>query len=211
MTTEHLSRVDRNKLTRQKLLDTTVECLMSHGWAMTTVGLIAKKAGISRGALQHYYRTREDLITAALEHMWTVSATQIMGEHRDPPEGISREQHVVDLLFGHYAGPVFKSALQVWTAAAADPALRELVVPLEAKFARSAHSMAVELLDADDSDIRTHRLIQLTLDVARGLGLADTLTDDSRRRDALARTWAEELKTIKTRTKASATSDQRRA
>jgi hypothetical protein len=62
--------------------------------------------------------------------------------------------------------------------------------------------MAVELLNADDSDTRTHRLIQLTLDIARGLGLADTLTDDSKRRRALARTWAEELRTIKTRTDA---------
>ena len=202
MTADYISRVDRNKLTRQKLLDTTVECLMSHGWAMTTVGLIADKAGISRGALQHYYRTREDLITAALDHMWSASADHIMGELRDPPEGVSREQHVVDLLFGHYSGSVFKSALQVWTAAAADPDLRERVVPLEAKFARSAHSMAVELLNADDSDTRTHRLIQLTLDIARGIGLADTLTDDSKRRRALARTWAEELRTIKTRTDA---------
>src|SRR5690606_897875 len=83
MTADYISRVDRNKLTRQKLLDTTVECLMSHGWAMTTVGLIAEKAGISRGALQHYYRTREDLITAALDHMWSASADHIMGELRD--------------------------------------------------------------------------------------------------------------------------------
>lgn len=196
--TEHLSRADRNKLTREKILEATTHCLVTYGWSMTTVGLIAEKSGISRGALQHYYRTREDVITAALEELWTVASRQTMDELREPPPGVGREQHVVDLLFDYYAGTVFKAALQVWTAAAADPELRALVVPLETKFARSAHQMAVELLHADDSDTRTHRLIQMTLDMARGLGLADTLTDDSKRRAVLAKTWADELRTIKT-------------
>ncbi|MGB6246394.1 TetR/AcrR family transcriptional regulator [Gordonia sp. (in: high G+C Gram-positive bacteria)] len=191
-------RETKNKLTRQKLLDTTISCLVTHGWTGTTVGLIAEQAQISRGALQHYYRTREDIITAALDHLWTSSTRRIIEELREPAPGVSREQHVVDLLFAHYSGPVFKAALQVWTAAATDADLRARVVPLEADFGRSAHAIAVDLLHADDSDPRTHRLIEITLDMARGLGLADTLTDDSRRRREIAKTWSEELRTIKT-------------
>ncbi len=193
-----LSREEKNKLTRQKLLDATIDCLVTHGWATTTVGLIAKEAGISRGALQHYYRTREDIITAALDHLWTDSTRRITAELSEPTAGVSREEHVVDLLFDHYAGPVFKAALQVWTAAATAPELRARVVPLEVEFGRSAHAIAVEFLNADDSDPRTHRLIEITLDMARGLGLADTLTDDSKRRAAIAKAWAQELRTIKT-------------
>jgi hypothetical protein len=81
----------------------------------------------------------------------------------------------------------------VWTAAAADPALRERIVPLEARFGRFAHRTTVELLDVDDADPVAHRLVQATLDLARGLGLADVLTDDSARRRDVARQWGRTL------------------
>jgi len=38
---------------------------------------------------------------------------------------------------------------------------------------------------------RAHRVAQVTLDLARGLGLADTLSDDSRRRAQVLDTWVE--------------------
>ena len=56
-----------------------------------------------------------------------------------------------------------------------------------------AHRTAVDHLGADDSDPRTHRLVQATLDLARGLGLADVLSDDSRRRAEIVKVWASVL------------------
>lgn len=53
--------------------------------------------------------------------------------------------------------------------------------------------MAVENLGVDDNDPVTHRLVQATLDLARGLGLADVLTDDARRRVEIVRAWADVL------------------
>src|SRR6478736_2637455 len=104
---------DRSRVTRQRLLEATIDCLAENGWAATTVGVVATRAGVSRGATQHHFPTREDLITAALEY---------------------------------YTGNLFKAALQVWTAAASDPALRERVLPLEDRFGRTAHRMAIDQL-----------------------------------------------------------------
>ena len=71
---------------------------------------------------------------------------------------------------------------------------------MERRLGRGTHDMAVRLLNADDSDPTTHRLIQATLDLARGLGLADVLTDDSRRRKRIAAEWGTVLaSSIKTR------------
>ena len=109
--------------------------------------------------------------------------------------GPRRTEAVVTGLIEWFAGPLFKAALQVWTNAAADPALRELIVPLEAKFGRAAHHMTIQALGVDDSDPQTHTLVQATLDLARGLGLADVLTDDSRRRRRIAQQWARTLDT----------------
>ncbi len=53
--------------------------------------------------------------------------------------------------------------------------------------------MTVELLGADESRPGVRQLVQATLDLVRGLGLAATITDDSRRRNRILDQWARTL------------------
>jgi AcrR family transcriptional regulator len=188
---------DRSRVTRARLLESAVNCLAELGWSGATMSVVAEHAGVSRGATQHYFPTREDLLTAALEHMAEVRLAEIRSEaaryaclpcRRTDAAPPTRD--VVGLLVRLYTGPLFRAALQVWAAAAASRALRELVVPLEARLGREAHRAAIELLGADESAPGVREAVQATLDLARGLGLADTLTDDSRRRDRIIAQWA---------------------
>jgi hypothetical protein len=50
--------------------------------------------------------------------------------------------------------------------------------------------MTVDLLGADESRAGVRELVQGTLDMVRGLGLADTITDDARRRKRILDRWA---------------------
>lgn len=196
MATPHEPKQDRSRATRQRLLEATIDCLAETGWAAATVAVVAERAGVSRGAAQHHFPTREDLITAALEYMFDTRTQQAKDEAAAMAEvasGVGRTEAVVAGLVESYTSPLFKAALQVWTHAAADPALRERIVPLEAKFGRISHRRAVEALGVDDSDPVTHHLVQATLDMARGLGLADVLTDDSARRKDIVGQWAATL------------------
>ncbi|WP_068271061.1 TetR/AcrR family transcriptional regulator [Aldersonia kunmingensis] len=183
---------DRSRATRARLLSATVDCLAELGWGATTVAVVAERAGVSRGAAQHHFPVREDLITAALEVMFE-SRTSAASARLTAQAGQGRTEELVAQLVEYYVSPLFKAALQVWTAAAADPALRERIVPLEARFGRSVHRLAIEALGVDDSDPTTHHLVQATLDLARGLALADVLHDDSVRRREIAQTWAATL------------------
>ncbi|MBH0119495.1 TetR/AcrR family transcriptional regulator [Rhodococcus sp. NPDC003382] len=187
---------DRSRATRRRLLEATIDCLAELGWGATTVGVVAERAGVSRGATQHHFPTREDLITAALEFMFDSRMDLVRRESIDLPYGPARTEAVVARLVEQYTGSLFRAALQVWTAAAADPELRARIVPLEEHFGRVAHRVALEELDADGSDPVVHRMVQATLDLARGLGLADVLTDDSRRRAEIVRNWAAQLDTV---------------
>ncbi|MGW0042792.1 TetR/AcrR family transcriptional regulator [Rhodococcus sp. NPDC003348] len=184
---------DRSRMTRQRLLEATIDCLAEQGWAATTVGVVASRAGVSRGAAQHHFPTREDLITGALEFMFDSRMQQAREEVVDLPVGLDRTTAVVERLVDYYTGTLFKAALQVWTAAASDPALRERVLPLEERFGRTAHRVAVDQLGVDGTDPRIRSLVQATLDLARGLGLADVLADDSRRRREIVRSWSQQL------------------
>lgn len=192
MATPNEPKQDRSRATRQRLLEATIDCLAEMGWSAATVAVVAERAGVSRGAAQHHFPTREDLITAALTYMFDTRTEQALVP-AVTATGRARTEAVVTGLVESYTSPLFKAALQVWTHAAADPALRERIVPLEARFGRGAHRRAVAALGVDDSDPVTHRLVQATLDLARGLGLADVLTDDSARRKEIVAQWAATL------------------
>jgi AcrR family transcriptional regulator len=183
---------DRSRATRRRLLETTIRCVATYGFPTSTVGFIAAEAGISRGAVQHHFRTREHLILAALEHMFAERLALLDAlPERDGPDRIHAV--VSDLVEATIGGELFRAALQVWTAASAEPELRAAVLPLERHFAREVHARAVRLLRADDEDPDTRALIQATLDMARGLALADVLTDDSRRRARVVQAWSAQL------------------
>jgi AcrR family transcriptional regulator len=189
-------RQDRSRATRQRLLDAAVDCLVELGWAGTTVTVVAERAGVSRGAAQHHFPTREALVTAAVEHVTQARTVDIQRELDAWPAGPIRTEAVVQLIVGWFTGAPFRAALEVWIAAASDPQLRELVVPLEARTGRLVHRAAVDLLGVDESVPGVRETIQATLDLARGLGLASLLTDDSRRRARIVRRWAAVLDTM---------------
>ena len=193
-TEQRAPKQDRSRITRERLLGASIELLAAQGWAATTVGAVATAAGVSRGAAQHHFPTREDLITAALVHMIDQRLVSVATVDSELPEpGPERTIAVVRLIVDHYTSDLFKAALQVWTAAASDPALADRVLPLEAAMSREVLKYAAAALERDPADARVRRAIQTTLDLARGLGLADVLSDDSERRDKIIRFWGQTM------------------
>ncbi|MGI5355854.1 TetR/AcrR family transcriptional regulator [Streptomyces sp. CA-252508] len=175
---------DRSRATRQRLLAAAVACLAEHGWAGSTVSVVAERAGVSRGAAQHHFPTREDLFTAAVEYV----AEERSQALRALP-GQDRAA-VVAALVGLYTGPLFRAALHLWVAASDEEQLRPRVTELEARVGRETHRIAVELLGADESRPGVRETVQGLLDMARGLGLANLLTDDTARRERVVAQWA---------------------
>ena len=97
------------------------------------------------------------------------------------------------MLGDHFASPVFAAALELWVAARTDEALLAAVAPLEQRVGRETHRLTVAALGADESRPGVRELVQATLDLVRGLGLASTISDDSARRRRILREWADVL------------------
>lgn len=190
----------RSRETRKKILQSAVTCLAQYGWQASTVSTVAKHVGTSRGAVQHHFPTREDLMIAAIEFVFEQRVGLAFGPDTVVPEGRTRESFLIERLIHQSASELFKAALQVWIAAASEPALRERVVKLQSQFSRRTFNAAAEFLGADLDDEPTRRILQTLMDLARGLGLADLLTDDTERRSKIAQFWAAELelRTIRT-------------
>jgi AcrR family transcriptional regulator len=181
---------ERSRTTRRRLIEAALDSFGERGWHGVTVAVIAERAGVSRGAAQHHFPTREDLVAAAVDLLGEAQIDELRAQAADLPSGSSRIERVVEMVLNLYTGPLFRAALQLWAVAATDEALRDVLVPLEARVGREAHRVTVELLGVDESRAGVRELVQATLDLARGLGLANLLTDDTRRRRQIVREWA---------------------
>lgn len=112
--------------TQQKLIDSVVAVVFEHGYSGATLERIAQRAGLTRGAIQHYFGdTRADLIAAVCE------------------EVLERRQQAYAASIGDLAHSDFASAraglkvayrdpatwflLEVWMASKGDRALRDRV------------------------------------------------------------------------------------
>jgi AcrR family transcriptional regulator len=176
-------------------LEAAVACLAEVGWSGSTVAVVAERAGVSRGAAQHHFPTREALFIAAVEHVAEQRSAEIRRQVGQQTGRQLPTRQVVELVVDLYTGTMFRAALALWVASAAEPELRDQVVPLETRIGRQVHRLAVDLLGADESVPGVRETIQATLDLARGLGLANLLTDDSARRGGIVTQWARMLDT----------------
>ncbi|ROO85330.1 TetR family transcriptional regulator [Actinocorallia herbida] len=184
---------ERSQAMRRRLLDATVRCLVEYGWSGTSTVLVSERAGVSRGAQLHHFPTKNHLVLAAVEHLWESRAEAHRAAFAALPDGPDKVHRVVHLLGEHFSGDLYTAALELWVAARSDAALHEAVVRLEQRIGQAAHRRTVEALGVDESVPGVRELVQATLDLVRGLGLANTLTDDSARRARILDRWARTL------------------
>jgi AcrR family transcriptional regulator len=192
-TTTRVPQEERTRAMRARLLEATVDCLVERGFSGTSTTLVSERAGVSRGAQLHHFPTKNDLVVAAVEHLTDIRGAELAEAARRLPTGPRRTRAVLRMLGDHFSSPVFTAALELWVAARTDAALLAAVGPLEQRVGRETHRLTVELLGADESRPGVRELVQATLDLVRGLGLADTISDDARRRARILDKWADTL------------------
>jgi AcrR family transcriptional regulator len=189
-------RQDRSRATREALLDATIELLAEVGWPGTTVVAVAARAGVSRGAAQHHFATRDELVRAAVERVTADLTAQMRASGDALAEAPDRSLAVVEMLAGLWTGPFGRAATHLWVAASTDESMRELVLPLERRLNRDVYATTLELLGISGDDAEATTAVRLTLDLVRGVGVAALLRPGlGRRRPDLA-AWAAHLSAV---------------
>ncbi|MEV7397838.1 TetR/AcrR family transcriptional regulator [Aeromicrobium sp. NPDC092404] len=188
-TTTRTPQGERTRAMRLRLMEATVECLVELGWAGTTTTVVSQRAGVSRGAQLHHFPSKQDLVVAAVGHLTERRREDMRAAAAELPV-TGRTRAVLEILSQQFVSPVFFAALELWVAARTDADLRAEVAPLERRVGRETHAYAVELLSIDEGRGDNRRLVQATLDLLRGLGLAASLSDDAARRAAVLDSWA---------------------
>jgi len=143
--TERRTQAERTATTRAALLAATVDTLVERGYRGTTTSDVARRAGVSYGALLHHYPTKADLLCAAVAHL----LDQRIGEFRKamadlPPETVTRDA-AIDVLWTMFSGPTFTAWLELWLAARTDPELTPAVEAVDREFSSTSVELFREL------------------------------------------------------------------
>jgi AcrR family transcriptional regulator len=180
------TQAERRAETRAALLDATVECLVTYGYAQTTTGRIAELAGVSRGAQIPYFRTRAELVGAAVAHLAEERARAVHARFIEGPVSV---EEALDVLWEEHHGRAFDAALELWVASRTDAELRKKLHRIERDVAaRIAEEAETALGEAARRPGFTDDLM-FALATIRGLALLRISNGGSSR--ALDRLWGQ--------------------
>lgn len=126
---------ERREETRGRLVEATVACLVERGYANLTTAEVAQRAGVSKGAQLYHFPKKDDLVVAALEHLFSerIEASKKIISAL-PKDLRSRIGAVVDELWPVYKGNTFYAWLELAVASRTDIALHEAVLRASRKF-----------------------------------------------------------------------------
>lgn len=186
---KHRTQAERSEHTRELLLDATIECLVELGYAHTTVQEICQRAGLSRGAQQHHFTTKAELMTSALEHLFARLSSQMLAATAMLPPGQERLDQGIDLLWTAYSGTLSTAAVELWVAARTDAELRRSLLPVDRALGHATLEFYRHIVGADVDERQLETLLLLTVNLVRGLALDAMIGGDERRRAALLAEW----------------------
>lgn len=167
----------RSAETRARALETAIKLLYERGYAATNILSVASEAGISRGALQHQFPTKVDLMLYVVQTVYdqeTVLYRERLDKIADPRERMLSFPEVAwDLL----SRPSGVAVLEILQGSRSDPALAERLRPLQIEIERDSLSLVTALAGEAGMDTAAPG-VRLVVWAIRGLSIAQLLVED---------------------------------
>ncbi len=182
------TQAERTAATCERLLDATIDCLIELGYRATSTPEICRRAGVSRGAQLHHYATKEELVAAAVGHLFTLRLAEIETRLEQSAGPVIDLRGVAAHVWSVYTGPTFSAWLELVVAARTDSMLRRSVAALDRKLVARAEKMVKGfLLPFSDDEALIAGTTRLVLAIFDGLATHRILTgkDDTVARRAL--------------------------
>lgn len=179
--TKHRTQDERSAETRTKLIDAMIDSICERGFQNATTEKIARRAGVSRGALQHHFRNKADLLLAVLEFICGQFASGVSGvADRDKPLE-ARCDDLVRILWAIYGSRAYAAAIEVVLGARGDPEIYTQVREFRLLSAELAERHWAEALaDIGAPPERLSAILHFTVAAMRGFSLHAPLRSDAR-------------------------------
>jgi len=113
VSTDRKSHAERSEETRNKIIEAVVDCIAEKGLKKTTTSAIAKKAGVTWGAIQHHFGGLNGCLIAAFD----ASFQRFVATLGIPPSSDEtlqeRIENFVQRAWQHYSGTHYLSMFQL--------------------------------------------------------------------------------------------------
>lgn len=185
----------RSRETRDKLLQATIDVLLERGYAGLTTAQVEARAGVSSGARVHHYRSKEDLVVAAMELIYE-RATQL-GQTRAGDAGASAEPvaALIEDCRSIYFGWPFLASVDVMIAARTDPGLEPRVNGVLHTFHSTMKATWIKaLMSAGYSAARAEIVFSMTLNLMRGMAINKVWQNNQGEYDLIISEWRKQVK-----------------
>ncbi|MFB9262350.1 TetR/AcrR family transcriptional regulator [Bradyrhizobium erythrophlei] len=158
-----------------------ISCLVEFGYAETSITRVAERASLSKGALQHHFPTKEELIAAVVE---TLLARPLARAHTVRPEsGRADTEIIAARLRSGWTDFVntgsYRALLEILVAARTDGGLRNRIDPILQTWNRAHDAQTRESYEAasgEDDDVELLMVMHRAL--LRGLVVQDRYVSD---------------------------------
>lgn len=179
------TQASRSTETRQRVMDTAVALISERSFQAATVFEIAKRAGVTTGAVQHHFPSKADLILNLIDHLGTLPIED-GGIWPDTGMPLAERVHafVQALWLRSYAPARFLVAWSVYFGCSDEPTVLQHVGQRRDAMTARLHARFGETFpEAGDGEGR-QTLVDTLLSCLRGLGVGRTFGTDA---DAEAR------------------------
>lgn len=137
-----LTQPERLARTRERILDATLDCLAERGYQGTSFPEVLRRADLSNGALWRHFRSRADLLAAALLH----SERRLASSMAAPDGGLDA---AVDALWDYFHRPEVQALIELLFASRHDADLRLALQATDRDAARIYFDWLAGLLGAE--------------------------------------------------------------
>lgn len=175
------TQAERSAAMRTRLLDATIECLVTFGYAGTTTPRVAERAGVTRGAQIHHFRSKEDLVVAAIEHLAQQRAQAAIREFGRVQASDDPVSTVLDFLWEAHQGPMFVATVELWVAARTDDVLARHIERVEPLVNSTLISAIAQLVPDHAMRKELRNFVYTAMDALRGILLNSFVDRDSGR------------------------------
>ncbi|MCS4503063.1 HTH-type transcriptional regulator BetI [wastewater metagenome] len=191
------TQAERSAATRTRILDVTLDCLMDIGLRDTSTVEIARRAGVSRGALLHHYPSKVLLLQEAFRHLLDREIAEIQLMASDLAEAEITLEDFLDTLWGHFSGRLFMITIEYLAAARTDEAIRETMTAVALEFNDSLDVIWDSLPLKQGVSLEERRLaLNATLCFLRGMGTQTVWRDDPALHRQMLEFWKRTLAAI---------------
>jgi len=169
------TQLERRNETQSAILEASINLLAEKGYAGFSASRVAAGAGVSRGAQEHYFPKKIDLIAAATRH-----AMREAVEHAQSLAlNAARSTDPIDKFLADsehfFFRPVFRAMIEIMVAARTEPGLSRIVNPIVLDARHTLNGIWIETLGAAGYPReRAQQFIELTHYLLRGVFLVST-------------------------------------